>query len=268
MNIRRAYLDLPEAHGGGQLHYRRAGRLGAPTLVLLHQSPSHSAMFAPLMEALADDFEMIAPDTPGFGASDALGSEFSIAAAAAAISEGVGQLQIGPCFWFGHHTGAALALQVAALAPEQVTALALSGPCLLDENLREKLPQLATPVAVGEDGSHLRTLWQRMRAKDESADPMIWQRDTLQAAAAGDAYPQAYAAVAQLDTAAQLQALRCPTLVLAGTEDPLYPQLAAAHALLHNSRCAEIPGGRSYVCEQQPAAVADLLREFFGALHA
>ncbi len=259
--IRRGYLDLP---GGGQVHYRHGGRIGAPSLVLLHQSPSSSAMYEPLMRELAEDFEIWAPDTPGFGGSDPLPGRFSIAAAAQLLAEAMSLRLPGPCYWFGHHTGAALALQLAHARPQQVAALALSGPCLLDEALREKLPQIAAPIPLAQDGAHLAQLWARMQAKDAAAGAAIWQRETLIAAAAGATYPAAYQAVVEVDTATQLRGLDCPTLVFAGTEDPLYPQLDAAYALLRRGRRAEISGARSYVCERQPAQVAALLREFFG----
>ncbi len=258
--IRRAYVDGPV----GQLHYRRAGKPDAPLLVLLHQTPSHSAMYEPLMRRLADRYDVLALDTPGFGQSDPLPGDFSIAAAAQVLAVAVARLRPGPAFWFGHHTGAALALQAAVAVPRQVRALALSGPCLLDQGLRARLPQLAAFVPPREDGSHLATLWQRIVAKDGQAPLALRQREVLAGLAAGEIYAQAYQAVVEVDTAAQLRALRCPALVLAGTEDPLYPQLDAAFRLLANGRKAEIAGARTFICELQDAAVADLLDGFFG----
>ena len=257
--IRRAYVSA----GRCQLHYRRAGSEGAPVLVLLHQTPSTSAMYEPLMAALADRYELFAFDTPGFGMSDALEAPFSIPAAASAIAAAVRWLRPGAQHWFGHHTGAALALQVAVTHPEQVARLAMSGPCLLDEALRARLPVIAAPVPLAADGSHLATLWQRMAAKDAEAAPEIWQREALAGALSGSAYPEAYRAVIAVDTEAQLRALRCPTLVFAGTRDPLYPLLDAAHALLADGRKAEIAGARTFVCERQTAEVAALLADFF-----
>jgi haloalkane dehalogenase len=258
-SLRRGYIDL--AHG--QIHYRRAGRDDAPLLVLLHQTPSSSAMYEPLITALADRYDLLAPDTPGFGGSDPLPGSFSIAAAADALSAAVRRLRSGAGGWFGHHTGAALALQVAHDHPQQVARLALSGPCLLDDALRQRLPTLAMPVPIAADGSHLLTLWQRMVAKDAAAPPALWQREVLAAVAAGSAYAEAYRAVVAVDTAAQLRALRCPTLVFAGTLDPLYGQLDAAHRLLADGRKVEIPGARSYLCERDTALVAGLLGDFF-----
>ena len=261
--IHRGYVEAPS----GQIHYRRAGRPGAPVLILLHQTPSHSGMYEPLMGALAADFDLTALDTPGFGLSDPLREPFTIAAAANSIAAAARELSAEPCAWFGHHTGAALALQVASDFPEQVRALAMSGPCLLDEMLRTRLPQVAAKIDPQRDGRHLQALWQRLQAKDPEAPINIIERELIAALAAGDAYPAAYAAVVQVDTEAQLRALRCPTLVFAGTKDPLHPQLDAAYRLLADGRKAEIEGARTFVCERQVDPVSGLLKDFLGAQH-
>jgi hypothetical protein len=56
---------------GVDIFYRQAGRVGAPTLLLLHGFPTSSHMFRNLIPALADRYHVIAPDYPGFGESAA-----------------------------------------------------------------------------------------------------------------------------------------------------------------------------------------------------
>jgi pimeloyl-ACP methyl ester carboxylesterase len=53
-----------------KIFYREAGPTGAPKLLLLHGFPSASHMFRDLIPLLADRFQIIAPDLPGFGKSD------------------------------------------------------------------------------------------------------------------------------------------------------------------------------------------------------
>ena len=95
--IRRAYCDID----AGQLHYRQAGNPQKMPLVLLHQSPSSSVMFEALMQALGDDYWLLAPDTPGFGQSDPLQEPVSIAAYAKAIQQFLDALNIERAFLFG-----------------------------------------------------------------------------------------------------------------------------------------------------------------------
>ena len=53
------------------MSYREAGPADAPTLLLLHGFPTSSHMFRNLIPALADKWHVVAPDYPGYGASDA-----------------------------------------------------------------------------------------------------------------------------------------------------------------------------------------------------
>jgi pimeloyl-ACP methyl ester carboxylesterase len=54
---------------GLEVFYREAGNPDRPTLVLLHGFPSSSHMFRNLIDALADEYHLIAPDHVGFGRS-------------------------------------------------------------------------------------------------------------------------------------------------------------------------------------------------------
>ena len=259
MSVRRGY----KAVSCGQIHYRYAGAAGAPVLVLLHQTPSSSEMFEPLMLELVREFRMIAPDLPGMGMSDPLPGDVSIAGYAKHVAECLDELNVDEAFVFGHHTGASVAVQLAIDHPEVVAALALSGPPVLDDALRKALPEMAKPIAPRADGGHLGDMWQRISGKDDSAPIEIVQRETISGLRLGEHYPDPYAAVIEHDIDRQLQMLRIPTVVFAGTGDPLFSQLQNAADLLKNGSLARIEGARSFVCETHLDDVAELLRGFY-----
>ena len=52
------------------IFYREAGSKNNPTILLLHGFPSSSYMYRDLINNLAEDYHLIAPDFPGFGHSD------------------------------------------------------------------------------------------------------------------------------------------------------------------------------------------------------
>ncbi|GLZ76275.1 alpha/beta hydrolase [Actinorhabdospora filicis] len=58
---------------GVEVFYRESlpGRPDAPALLLLHGFPSASHQYRRLMDALGDDYRVIAPDYPGFGHTEA-----------------------------------------------------------------------------------------------------------------------------------------------------------------------------------------------------
>ncbi|OSI24352.1 alpha/beta fold hydrolase [Bradyrhizobium canariense] len=55
---------------GIRVFYREARNAGAPKLLLLHGFPSASHMFRELLPLVAEKFDVIAPDLPGFGQSE------------------------------------------------------------------------------------------------------------------------------------------------------------------------------------------------------
>ncbi len=259
-SIRRAYTQI----SSGQVHYRHAGDPGCPVLILLHQTPSHSAMYLPLMSELAGQYHLIAPDTPGFGLSDALAQHCSIEALANSLLEFLEVLGVEQCMLFGHHTGAAVAVQMVVNDPERFSALALCGPTMLSESQRDTLPAKASSLPAQVDGSHLLAMWQRISGKDRSASLQLIQREVLSALSCGDAYQASYQAVCAQDFASQVTAITCPVLAFAGDEDLLSTAVNPTLALLRDGHTASLPpGAGTYACEQQAPEMALILRDFF-----
>ncbi len=259
-SIGRAYAQT----GSGQVHYRYAGDPRSPRLVLLHQTPSHSAMYLSLMSQLADQFHLIAPDTPGFGLSDALTQECTVAAFANQLLEFLQAVGVEECMLFGHHTGAAIAVQMAVEQPQRFAALALCGPTLLSESQRQALPAKASTLPAQVDGSHLLAIGQRISGKERCVPVQLIQREVLSALSCGDAYQASYRAVCAQDFAGQVAAVTCPVLAFAGDEDLLKTAVAPTLALLRDGHTATLPqGAGTYACEQHAPEMAVILREFF-----
>ena len=249
----------------GQVHYRSAGKARRPVLVLLHQTPSTSAMYEDLMRALANDFRLLAPDTPGMGLSDPVEGRMTIDALANGLVEFLDDLRVDRCYVFGHHTGAAIAAQLGANLPDRVEAVVLSGPTLIDATLRAKLPEVAAAPPFDEGGGHLVERWRRICQMDRDVPLAIANRETLNAIALDDCYRAAYEAVMAHDVERALTALTCPALVFAGTRDVLYPRLNAALSLLAKGSKREIADAGTFLCETHCDEVAELLREFLSA---
>lgn len=261
MTVHRGYAAV----SFGQMHYRYAGAPGKPVLVLLHQTPSTSEMYVELMQRLAGEFRLIAPDTPGMGMSDAIPGDMSIPALANSIAEFLDELGITQCALFGHHTGAAIAAELASRHTGLATAIAMSGPTLLSDAVRELLPKVSFAFPVRDDGSHMIGMWERIAAKDADAPSAIVLREALTGLQIGDNYPAAYNAVLEHDFESAARNIACPALVFAGTNDPLFEALDGTLELLAHGRKAVIDGARTFVCETHCDEVAGLLRNFIPA---
>lgn len=158
----------------GHVHLRaRRDRDGIP-VVLLHQSPSSSRMWLPVMAALADDVPTLAPDLLGYGESDPAPAGLGLESHAAAVHEAIAHVVRTPYLLVGHHTGAVVAAAIAEHAPADVAALLLSGyPLYPDvEAKRDRLEPVLRELVVGSEGAELLPVWRHVTGPLEPpADP-------------------------------------------------------------------------------------------------
>ena len=256
--IRKGYVDTPH----GQIHFRQLKQVDGVPLVLLHQTASSGMMFERMMTLLKDDFHTIALDNPGFGASFQPPSGFSIRYISDSLYAALHQLGVESCFIFGHHSGSAIAVQMAHDHPNFIQKMVLSGPPLLNETQINGLKASLKPFAIAEDGSHLTQVWERIRKRDLSLPLDVVHREVLLTQSAREAAQAAFQAVFEQPFQSQLEALELPILVMAGEHDTLRASLESAYQALQNGRMRVMAGEGPYICDQNPLAVVDVLKEF------
>ena len=146
-----------------EVHYRRAG--SGPPLVLFHVSPQSSAFVMPELLPLAEQYTLIALDTPGYGESDPLiQSAPAMADYADSVSDTLTALGINRAPVFGAHTGANIAVELARRAPERVAGLVLDGLSLsTPEVAQDRTHHYAPPFVPTAGGEHLAWAWQHTR---------------------------------------------------------------------------------------------------------
>ncbi len=252
--IKRGFVDVPH----GQMHYRYAGDSGEALLVL-HASPGSSRQQVKLIEDFAGKARVFAPDTPGNGDSDALSDQEptipELAAAVVAFLDAVGLEKVRI---YGSHTGAAIAVELAILAPERVRALVLDGVSLMEgEELEEILATYAFPFEPDLDGAYLARLFQfcrdqyvffpwyrRTRAgrRDgglgSAADLHAWIVEVMKASTT---YHLNYRAAFKWPANKRMGLISCPTLVTAAVNDPLHDSSVALEKLLADGAFAQLP---------------------------
>ncbi|MDX2225201.1 MAG: alpha/beta fold hydrolase, partial [Rhodospirillaceae bacterium] len=152
-------------NGARQVHYRRAG--SGPPVVLLHQSPTSSREYIPLIEEIAGlGYTVIAPDTAGNGMSDPLPdlewpemSDFADGVANLLTELGIQKAPV-----YGFHTGGVCALALASRHPDRVTVAIMDGYVQMEgEEKAEILANYLPEFKYNWSGSHLTWAWARFR---------------------------------------------------------------------------------------------------------
>ena len=256
--IRKGYVDTPH----GQIHFRQLKQVDGVPLVLLHQTASSGMMFERMMTLLSDSFHTLALDTPGFGASFSPPSLFTTHYLSSTLHAALTNLGVESCYLFGHHTGSAIAVQMAHDHPAFVKKMVLSGAPLLNEAQINGLKASLKPFAIAEDGSHLTQVWERIRKRDLTLPLETVHREVLLTQSAREAAQSTFQAVFEQPFAEQLSALEIPILVMAGEHDTLRASLEPAFSVLKNGTMKMIPNEGPYICDQNPQVVADVIREF------
>lgn len=117
-----------EINAGVCLQVRQRGPMDAPPIVLLHGLTDGGITWGRVMRALADDYRLIAPSLRCHEGSSGPEEGFTLQDVAEDILRLLDALKPGPAWLVGHSMGAAVALLLAARAPERFRGLMLDEP--------------------------------------------------------------------------------------------------------------------------------------------
>ena len=135
MIINRAFTRIEE----GEIHYRYSGSDSDEVVYMIHSSPASSVILIPLIAQMPTSFKVFAPDTLGFGDSVAPREEWPSAGDYAdSVIRVMDSLDIESCHFFGSHTGAHIASEVAIKYPDRVKKLVLDGIAMFSEDERKE----------------------------------------------------------------------------------------------------------------------------------
>jgi pimeloyl-ACP methyl ester carboxylesterase len=101
-------------------------RGAGPALVFLHGHPFSRAMWASQLDALSDEFRVVAPDLPGYGASPPLAQVMSMRRFADAVVELLDALGVRRATFVGLSMGGLVAMELGLGHPERVDGLVLA----------------------------------------------------------------------------------------------------------------------------------------------
>jgi pimeloyl-ACP methyl ester carboxylesterase len=268
-------LNLPQ----GTVHYRDSGE--GPPVVFLHGLLVDGQVWRKVTPLLDVDHRAIVPDLPLGSHTIALKPDADVtpAGVAALVGDFLAALDLRDVTLVGNDTGGAISQLVALDHGERVGRLVLTNcDCFEVFPPKEFIPMVRAARVPGA----LFAVMQPMRTARARRMPMAygwlaheipddvtaaWVAPFLDdGAVRADAvrFMRAMDKATTLDAAARLGTLRIPSLVVWGQDDRFFPQelgrrLAAA---LPDSRLEPVQGARTFVSEDAPQALGDLIRGF------
>ncbi len=258
------YAETPS----GRIHFRDEGAGSA--CLLLHQTPRSLDEFAELQPLLAHNNRTIAMDMVGFGTSPTAPSPHTIELMAAGAVDLIESLGLDNVTVIGHHTGAAVAIEVAASRPDLTSALVLSSAPWTDAEFRIKHadgPGVDEAIAKT-DGSHLTELW-AMRAPFYPPNrPDLLDRFIRDALAPGLDPVEGHRACARYRMEDRICLVTAPVLMIGAAADPFaMPDLPRVREGLTGSPTVQtviIEGGMIPLMETHAREVAEVIEVFLG----
>jgi pimeloyl-ACP methyl ester carboxylesterase len=257
--------------GDIQLDYERSGNRAGPPLVLIMGMSGTSLHWGePFLELLRKDFDVIAYDHRGVGASTPLDGGVTTAQMADDAAALLGALELDSAHVVGISMGGMIAQELALNHPERLRTLTLGCTYCGGEGSSQASPAdlagLVEAMGSGDRERALRAGWEinvsPTMAADDDAYATFREIAERRAVAVTVIMQQLQACMAH-DTNARLAQIATPTLVIHGTEDRLLP--------VQNGRliASRMPGARLEIFDgvghlffwEQPERSAELVRE-------
>ena len=260
-----------------RLHYLDWGHDSAPPAVLLHGLSSHAHVWEPLAAVLRPRFRVLALDQRGHGDSQWAGP-YVTENYVADLEAFADALALSPMLLIGHSMGARNAWVYATRHPQRVERLVIVdiGP----EVMRAGIERMRLSTAAPDEFDRPQDALQMMRlanarASDEALRLRVYNnlrrlpggrwtwkydkalRDFRRATAAG---------LPTSDMWALLAHIRCPTLIIRGSESDVLAADAAERMaqIIPQATLTTIEGAGHSVPADQPAAFEEAVRRFVG----
>lgn len=252
-----------------ELSYERGGE-GPPLLLIMGKSGTLRHWGEPFLANLRRDFDVIAYDHRGVGASTRLDGGVTIRGMAQDAAALMSALDVPAAHVLGVSMGGMIAQELALAEPSRIQTLTLGctycggpGASLAGPEVVERL---RAGMESGDRAAAIRTAWELNTSAAAAADDDSYARFLDAGAQYAVAVPVILAqmqAVAVHEAWSRLQEISAPTLVVHGTEDVIIPP---ANAEILAER---IPGARLEILDgaghmfwwERPERAAELVRE-------
>jgi 4,5:9,10-diseco-3-hydroxy-5,9,17-trioxoandrosta-1(10),2-diene-4-oate hydrolase len=249
-----------------------------PPLVLVHGLGGAASNWTELAPLLAGRHRLLVPDLPGHGRSTALPAVSGLEPFADRVALLAEREEMLPAAVVGHSLGGMVVLRLALRRPDDVGALVLAGAAGLSIGnvWGRQLLSIFTAVRPGRLAARYRSWVSRSKLLRRLvfgfvsvADPVGLTDEAVEGFLAAQLLhtdvDSAWQALRRDDPRQELEAVRCPVLVLWGAEDVQLPlDDAFEYTRRLRARLRVIPGCGHLLIGERPEACADAIERFLG----
>ncbi|RRA47691.1 alpha/beta fold hydrolase [Acidipila sp. EB88] len=250
-----------------QINWIRTSTDKPATVVLVHAVGYDLTYWDRQIEALREEFNVVAFDLPGHGNSSGAPGEWSFEYAAAVTAKLIEEVSVRPVHLVGISFGGMIAQMTTLERPELVRSLTLIGTgSHFSQDVRRGMRTRAEAVRAGGMATVTQSSLERwFTPKTRMQRPDITDRVTKTLLADDPATHAAiWDVISTLDIQGRLGEILCPTLVLVGERDPSTPP-SVAHGLaaaIQGSKLVIIPDAAHIITVEAPTAVNEALKAF------
>lgn len=259
---------MPLARAGEvELDYERRGS-GPPLLVIMGMSGTRLHWSERFLDLLARDFEVIAYNHRGVGASMRVQSPFTIVDLAADAAALLGALEIETAHVLGFSMGGMVAQELVLAQPRRIVTLTLAGTYCGGEGSAlaplETTRILRDAVATRDREQAVQAAWQVNVSQDFASNERAhadFMEIGMRKGVASAVVMEQMRAIAGHDTTGRLGEIEAPTLILHGSEDMMLP-VENAHMiarLMPSAKLEIVEGAGHLFFWEQPQRAADLI---------
>ena len=250
----------------GLLYFIERG--AGPPLLLVHGLMIDGTMFEPILEALAAQHRVIVPDLRGHGNSRGMAPPYTPARLAADLSRLLEHIGVAETAVLGYSQGGAVAQQLALDDPKRCSRLVLACTYAFNaESMRERIEGHLAPLLIALLGMRRfarLVISQGLKQLGPERAARLVERIAAQD---DDAMVAAWRGVMEFDSRPRLSEIRCPTLVVAATNDRAVPAHHARtlHDGIRGSRRVDVNGADHALLWTHSSELARVTNEFLSA---
>jgi 3-oxoadipate enol-lactonase/4-carboxymuconolactone decarboxylase len=251
---------------GVDLHYRLEGREGAPVVAFSNSLGTTLAMWDAQETALSGAFRCLRYDTRGHGRSQVTEPGFSVDDLAEDLAGLLAALGIPRAHVVGLSLGGMTGQVLAVLHPEKVDRLVLvaTSAYMPPQDLWQERADLVQAQGMAVIADNVIKRW--FTAPEQASAGAEATRRILVEGIDPRGYANCCLAIGKMDLRPRIGAIKAPTLVISGAQDPATP-IAMGEEIAHlvpGAAFAVVPDAAHLIAVERPEALTAQIARFLG----